>query len=168
MKHSSSTAASLASSVSGTTTPPSSTSVGLANCPSIDFDDYPHGPIVKVMLYHPSLLKVEADFPNIMCVQEVPHNCFFASKPPPMALGAELHPIPDYVKNWQELLLVPLIRKSIHKICMVLQISDADTKVDLITGVLDKGQPFKIKRLPFLMTIFLPRIAIFAWCNSRY
>jgi len=142
MKHSSSTAASLASSVSGTTTPPSSTSAELASCPSIDFDDYPHGPIIKVVLYHPSLLKVEADFPNIMCVQEVPHNHFFASKPPPTALGAELHPIPDFVKNWRELLLVPLICKSIHKICKVLQISNADTKVDLITGVLGQGATF--------------------------
>jgi len=143
MKHSSSIAASLASSASGTTTSPSLTPAGLASCPSIDFDDYPHGPIVKVMLYHPSLLKVEADFPNIMCVQEIPCNRFFASKPPPMALGAELHPIPDFVKNWHELLLVPLIHKSIHKICMVLQISDADTKVDLIAGVLGQGATFR-------------------------
>jgi len=124
------------------TTPPSLAPAGLASCGSIDFDDYPHGPIVRVMLYHPSLLKVEADFPNIMCVQEIPHNCFFASKPPPMVLGAELHPIPDFVKKWWELLLVPLICKSIHKICTVLQISDVDTKVDLITGVLGQGATF--------------------------
>ncbi len=112
MKHSSLTTASLASNVSGTTTPPSLTSAGLASCPSIDFDDYPHGPIVRVMLNHPSLLKVEADCPNIMCVQEIPCNHFFASKPPPIALGAELHPIPDFVKNWWELLLILLICKS--------------------------------------------------------
>jgi len=60
-----------------------------------------------------------------------------------MALGNELHPVPDFVKTWRELLLVPLIRKSLHKICKVLQISDADTKVDLITGVLGQGATFR-------------------------
>jgi len=81
-------------------------------------------------------------FSEYFFVQEIPCNHFFAFKPSSTALAAELHPIPDFMKNWQELLLVPLIHKSIHKICTVLQIPDADAKVDLITGILGQGATF--------------------------
>jgi len=144
MKHSSLAAGSLATSISGTiASSSSSTPAGLALSSLIDVDDYPHGPVVKVILYHPSLLKIEADFPNVIPVQEIPCNRFFDFKPSSMALGAELYPIPDLIKNWQELLLVLLIRNSIHQICTVLQIPDADAKAALITGVLGQGATFR-------------------------
>jgi len=60
-----------------------------------DVNDYPHGPVVKVILYHPSLLKIEVDFPNVISVQEIPCNRFFDFEPSSMALGAELQPIPE-------------------------------------------------------------------------
>jgi len=53
-----------------------------------------------------------------------------------------LSPILDFVKNWQELILVPLIWKSLHKICTVLQIPDATAKTDLILGILGQGVTF--------------------------
>ena len=77
MKHSSSATGSFASSISSTIASSSLTPAGLALSSSIDVDDYPHGPVVKVILYHPSLLKIEADFPNVIPVQEIPCNCFF-------------------------------------------------------------------------------------------
>jgi len=46
------------------------------------------------------------------------------------------------VENWQELLLVPLIRNSIHQICTVLQLPDTGAKAALITGVLGQGTTF--------------------------
>jgi len=143
MKHSSSATGSFASSISSTIASSSLTPAGLALSSSIDVDDYPHGPVVKVILYHPSLLKIEADFPNVISVQEIPCNRFFDFEPSSMALGAELYPIPDLIMNWQELLLVPLIRNSIHQICTVLQIPDADAKAALITGVLGQGTTFR-------------------------
>ncbi len=141
MKHSSSAAASPVSSISSTIASPSSLSPAISS--SIDLDDYPHGPIIKVILYHPSLLKIEADFPNVISVQEIPCNHFFNFKPTSTALGAELHLIPpDLIKNWQELLLVPLIWNSIHQICTILKIPDADAKAALITGILGQGATF--------------------------
>jgi len=140
MKHSSLTAASLASNISGNTSP-SLTPAGLAISSSIDVNDYLHGPVVKVILYHPSLLKIEADFPNVISVQEIPCNHFFAFEPSSMAFGPELQPIPEFVK-WWELLLVALIQNSIHQICNILQIPDANAKVALITGVLGQGATF--------------------------
>ena len=47
------------------------------------------------------------------------------------------------MENWQELLLVLLIWNSIHQICTVLQIPDADAKAALITGVLGQGATFR-------------------------
>ena len=134
--------ASQASSASGTTTSPSPSSTGSATLPSIDFDDYPQGPLVKVILYHPSLFKIEQDFPNVIYIQDIPRNQFFVSKVPPSDLGSALSPAPDFIKSWRELLLVPLIRKSLHKICTILQIPDAATKADLILGVLGQGATF--------------------------
>ena len=158
MKTSSSVAVSPASSISGTIASSSVTPARLALSSSIDVNDYPHGPVVKVphspvikvphspvvkvILYHPSLLKVKVDFLNVISAQEIPCNRFFDFEASSMALGAELYPIPDLIMNWQELLLVPLIRNSIHQICTVLQIPDADAKAALITGVLGQGAMF--------------------------
>ena len=60
----------------------------------------------------------------------------------PTDTGLILSPVPDFVKNWWELILVPLLRKSLLKICTVLQIPDAATKADLILGVLGQGATF--------------------------
>jgi len=65
-------ATSQASSVSGMTTSPSPNPMGSATLPSINFDDYPQGPLVKVILYHPSLFKIEQDFPNVIYIQDIP------------------------------------------------------------------------------------------------
>jgi len=135
-------AASQSSGILGMTTSPSSTPMGFASLSSIDVDDNPQGPLVKVILYHPSLFKIEQDFPNVIYVQDIPCNCFLAVKSPPSDLGLGLSLIPDFVKNWQELILVPLIWKSLHKICTVLQIPDAATKTDLILGILGQGAMF--------------------------
>jgi len=110
--------------------------------PLIDTDDYPQGLLVKILLYHPSLFKIEHDFPNVIYIQDVLHNHFFASKNLPLDPGSALTPVPNFIKNWWEILLVPPIQKSIHKICTILQIPDADAKVDLITGVLGQGVTF--------------------------
>jgi len=75
-----SAAASQASSVSGTTTSPSPNPTGSATLPSIDFDDYPQGLLVKVILYHPSLFKIEQDFPNVIYIQDIPLNHFLRAK----------------------------------------------------------------------------------------
>jgi len=137
------TAASLVS-ISSTIASSFSTPTGLALSSSFDdVNDYPHGPIVKVILYHPSLFKIQADFPDVISVQDIPCNRFFALEPSSMASGPELRPIPEFVENWQELLLVPLIRNSIHQICTVLKISDADAKAALITGFLGQGATFR-------------------------
>jgi len=66
------------------------TPTGLAIPSSIDINDYLHSPVIKVMLYPSSLLKIEAAFLNVISVQEIPHNHFFAFKPSSMALGAQL------------------------------------------------------------------------------
>ncbi len=108
----------------------------------IDPDNYLQGPLVKILLYHPSLFKIEDNFPNVIYVQDVPHNHFFANKISSLDLGSALNPIPDFIKSWWEILLVPLIWKNIHKICTVLQIPDVNAKVDLITGVLGQGMTF--------------------------
>jgi len=42
-----------------------------------DENNFPDGPIVPFVLYHLSLSKVEHDFPNVICVLDVPHNRFF-------------------------------------------------------------------------------------------
>jgi len=83
MKTSSSVAVNSASSISGTIAPSSLTSASLAGNVS-------NGPVVQFVLYHPSLLKIEADFPNVISVQEIPCNHFFALEPSSMASGPEL------------------------------------------------------------------------------
>jgi len=135
-------AASHASSVSGTTTSSLFVPTGLASLPLIDLDDYPQGLLLKVILYHPSLFKIEQDFPNVIHIQDIPHNRFFVVKPSPTDLSSTLSLIPDFVKNWRELILVLLIQKSLHKICTVLQIPDATAKTDLILGILGQCATF--------------------------
>jgi len=130
---------------SAATSPVGSVS-GLASpqlLPSLNSNNYPQGPLIKVVLYHPSLFKVESDFPNVIYIQDIPCNHFFAGKPLPTNIDSILSPVPDFVKNWQELILVPLLRKSLLKICTVLQIPDAATKADLILGVLGQGVMFR-------------------------
>jgi len=95
MKHSSLAAGILVSSISsGTIASPSSLtpaisssflmkgattslSMASANLPLIDLNSYPQsslvsnvsdGPVVQFVLYHPSLFKIEHDFPDIICM----------------------------------------------------------------------------------------------------
>ena len=107
----------------------------------VDEDDFPDGPIVRFVLYHPSLFKVEHDFPNVICVQDVPHNRFFPANTI-TNLGTSIHPVPDFVPGWRELILVPLIRKSLYKIFMVLQVPALDEKIAMIIGAMGQGATF--------------------------
>ncbi len=135
-----------AGSVSGVTS--------LQPLPPFDSDDYPQGPLIKVVLYHPSLFMIESDFPNVIDIQDIPCNCFFAGKPSPTDIGLILSPVPDFVKNWRELILVPLLQKSLLKICTVLQILDAATKADLILGILGQGATFHDQDIVLLYDTF--------------
>ncbi len=143
MKTSSSVAVSSMSSISSTIASSSLTPAELALSSLIDVNDYPHSPVVKVILYHPSLFKIQADFPDVFSVQEIPCNRFFALESSPMAFGPELQPIPEFVENWQESLLVPLIWNGLRQICTVLQISNSNAKAALVTGVLGQGPTFQ-------------------------
>jgi len=100
MKHSSLAAGSLVTSISGTIalspslTPAISSSFLMkgmttslstvsVNLPLIDLNNYPptslvgnvsDRPVVQFVLYHPSLFKVKHDFPDIICVQDIPQT----------------------------------------------------------------------------------------------
>jgi len=116
----------------------------------------PLGPLVKVVLYHPSLFKIEQDAPIVIYIQDIPHNHVFAVKPSLTDLGLALSMVLDFVKNWQELILVLLIWKSLHKICTVLQIQR-----QISSSVFwNKVQHFMIKILLFHIITFI-LVAIF-------
>jgi len=107
----------------------------------VDEFDLPDGPVIRFVLYHLSLFKVEHDFPNVICVQDVPRNHFFLVNATG-DLGASIHPVPDFVSGWQELILVPIICKSLYKIFMVLQVPNLDEKIAMIIGVMGQGATF--------------------------
>ena len=108
----------------------------------VDEVDFPDGPIVRFVLYHPSLFKVEHDFPNVICVQDVPRNRFFSANAVG-GLGTPIHPVPDFVSGWRELILIPIIRKSLYKIFTVLRVPDSDAKIAMIIGVMGQGATFR-------------------------
>ncbi len=107
----------------------------------VDEVDFLDGPVVWFVLYHPSLFKVEHDFPNIICIQDVPHNHFFLANAAG-GLGTPIHPVPDFVSGWRELILVPIIHKSLYKIFMVFQVLNPDEKIAMIIGVMGQGTTF--------------------------
>jgi len=119
----------------------------------VDESDFPDGPLVRFVLYHPSLFKVEHDFPNVICVQDVPCNHFFSTNTV-TDLGASIHPVPDFVSGWQELILVPIIRKSLYKIFTVLQVLNPDKKIAMIIGVMGQGATFCNQDLVLLCNDF--------------
>ena len=119
----------------------------------VDEDDFPDGPIVRFVLYHPSLFKVEHDFPNVICVQDVPRTWFFPANTV-TNLGTSIHPVPDFVPGWRELILVPLIRKSLYKIFTVLQVPTLDEKIAMIIGVMGQGATFRNQDLVLLRNDF--------------
>jgi len=53
-----------------------------------------------------------------------------------------IHPVPDFVPGWQQLILVPLICKSLYKIFTVLQVPTLDEKIAMIIGVMGQGATF--------------------------
>jgi len=65
----------------------------------VDEINFPDGPVVQFVLYHLSLFKVEHDFPNIICIQDVPQNHFFSANAVG-ELGTPIHPVPDFVTGW--------------------------------------------------------------------
>jgi len=90
-------------------------------------DNYiPDGPVVRFFLYHPSLFKVKHDFPNVICVQDVPQNQFFPAASLLSDIKSSIHPVPDFVSGWQQLILFPIICKSLYKVLMVLQVPAPD------------------------------------------
>jgi len=115
--------------------------------------NFPDGPVVRFVLYHLLLFKVEHDFPNVICIQDVPCNCFFSVNATG-DLGASIHPVPDFVSGWQELILVPIIRKSLYKIFMVLQVPNPDEKIAMIIGVMGQGATFCNQDLVLLCNDF--------------
>jgi len=108
----------------------------------VDANDFPDGPVVRFVLYHPSLFKVEHDFPNVICIQDIPCNWFFPAALLPTDIGSSIHPVPDFIPGWCELILVPIIHKSLYKILMVLQVPTPDEKLELILGVMGQGATF--------------------------
>jgi len=119
----------------------------------VDEVNFPDGPVVWFVLYHPLLFKVEHDFPNVICIQDVPCNCFFSANAAG-GLGTLIHPIPDFVSGWRELILVPIICKSLYKIFMVLQVPHPDEKIAMIIGVMGQGATFHNQDLVLLCNDF--------------
>jgi len=128
MKNSSSVAVSPASSVSST----SLTSASLVG-------NISDGPVVQFVLYHPSLFKIEHDFPDVTYIQDVPCNRFFPAASVPIGIGGSIHSVSDFAPGWCELVLVPIIRKSLYKIFTVLQVPHLDDKIAMIIDALGQG-----------------------------
>ena len=81
--------------------------------PLTDLDDYPEGPLVKVVLYHPSLFKIEMDFPNVIYIQEIPCIVSLQSNlPSPVDISSALSPAPDFC---QELTRIDLSTTNLEK-----------------------------------------------------
>jgi len=146
MKTSSSVAVSPASSVSSTIVSSPLTSASLVGNVS-------DGPVVQFVLYHPSLFKIEHDFPDVMCIQDVPCNRFFPASVP-IGIGGSIHSVPDFAPGWRELILVPIIRKSLYKIFTVLQVPHLDDKIAMIIDALGQGATISDQDIAFSFANF--------------
>jgi len=147
MKNSSSAAASPASSISGTIVSSSLTSASLVGNVS-------DGPVVQFVLYHLSLFKIKHDFPDVIYIQDVPCNQFFSTAPVPTGIGGSIYSVPDFAPGWRELLLFPIIRKSLYKIFMVLQVPHLDEKITMIIDDLGQGATISDQDIVFSFNNF--------------